>query len=122
MVGVKSMKDTEHKMQAAFCKWLRAKGVFHFAIPNGGARNAITGRRLKDEGVLAGVPDLFLPRLRLFIEMKAPNGKCTGKQLECHRMLEGCGYRIAVCKSIGEAVENVEFYLDFEEGKGEICQ
>jgi hypothetical protein len=111
------MKDTEHRMQAAFCKWLRAKGVFHFAIPNGGARNAITGKRLKDEGVLAGVPDLFLPGLRLFIEMKAPNGRLTAAQKECHRMLEGCGYRVAVCRSIGEAMAKAEFYISFDESR-----
>jgi hypothetical protein len=111
------MRDTEHRMQAAFCKWLRARGIFHFAIPNGGARNAITGKRLKDEGVLAGVPDLFLPGLRLFIEMKAPNGRLTAAQEECHRMLEECGYRIAVCRSMEEAISKVGFYTDFYESR-----
>jgi hypothetical protein len=103
------MRDTEHRMQAAFCKWLRARGIFHFAIPNGGARNAITGKRLKDEGVLAGVPDLFLPGLRLFIEMKAPKGKLTVSQAECHGKLEECGYRVAVCRSLEEAMAKVQF-------------
>lgn len=34
-----------------------------YAIPNGGRRDAITGARLKAEGVLAGVPDIFWPSL-----------------------------------------------------------
>ena len=57
------MKDEEHKIQAGIikavepipaCRWLHA-------IPNGGNRSAVTGARLKAEGVKRGIPDLFLP-------------------------------------------------------------
>jgi len=102
------MKDTEHKAQTAFCKWLRLRGIFHFAIPNGGARNAITGRRLKDEGVLAGVPDLFLPGLRLFVEMKSPEGRLGPAQRECREKLVMLGYEVAVCRTLGEAIGEAE--------------
>ena len=53
-----------------------------FHIPNGGKRNITTAKRLKAEGVKAGVPDLFLPVSRggffgLFIEMKVGKNKTT---------------------------------------------
>ena len=49
------------------------------AIPNGGSRNPIEARHLKEQGVKAGIPDLFLPCARggfhgLYIEMKRRKG------------------------------------------------
>ena len=35
-----------------------------YAIPNGGNRNIVTAKNLKDEGVRSGVPDLCLPVAR----------------------------------------------------------
>ena len=37
-----------------------ARHFVMYHIPNGGRRNKITGARLKAEGVVAGVPDVFL--------------------------------------------------------------
>ena len=57
-------KDIEHALQCACVHWFRIQypeyATLIFAVPNGGARNAITGARLKDEGVTAGVADLIL--------------------------------------------------------------
>ena len=61
------MKLTEHRIQAGLFKWFKLASARHpelallFAIPNGGARDPITGAMLKAEGVKRGVPDLFLP-------------------------------------------------------------
>ena len=67
---------TEHEEQKNFIQWFRRKypAVRIFAIPNGGARNPATACRLKVEGVLRGVPDLFIPEWRLWIEMKRIKG------------------------------------------------
>lgn len=67
---------TEHEEQKNFVQWFRRKypSVRIFAIPNGGARNPATACRLKVEGVLRGVPDLFIPEWRLWIEMKRIKG------------------------------------------------
>src|SRR5258706_12086600 len=73
---------SEHQSQAAVISWwaLACNGYelppfALFAIPNGGARDPITGSRLKQEGVRAGILDLMLAVKRgnfggLFIEMK----------------------------------------------------
>ena len=51
-----------------------------FHIPNGGTRDAIEGRHLKQQGVKRGVPDLCLPVARggyhsLYIELKTATGR-----------------------------------------------
>jgi hypothetical protein len=87
--------------------WARARAVTNykfrllFAIPNGGARNAITGALLKAEGVTPGVPDLFLAQLSggfggLFVEMKRLGGKCSDAQLDMHEDLRASGYAVEV--------------------------
>lgn len=63
---------TEHAEQVAFVKWFRLQfpKVMIFAIPNGGLRNVQTARKLKAEGVLSGVSDLYVPMWKLWIEIK----------------------------------------------------
>lgn len=79
----KKHKDEEHKLQVSMINWFRLQypSMRHnlFAIPNGGRRDAATGRRLKDEGVLAGVSDLILLKSNrcygaLLIETKTRKG------------------------------------------------
>ena len=70
------MARSEHDEQCELVRWFRStyRGVRIFAIPNGGVRGKIAGGRLKNEGVSAGVPDLFIPAWGLWIEMKRANG------------------------------------------------
>ena len=57
--------EAEH--QAALFRWASLVSLrlpelrLLFAVPNGGHRHRAVAARLKDEGVKAGVPDLFLP-------------------------------------------------------------
>src|SRR5690606_12582346 len=77
-----TMRHTESKSQQAFIRWWglshRSLGVPHadllFAIPNGGARNPVTGATLKAEGVRRGVPDLFLAVPRINRHFECRNG------------------------------------------------
>lgn len=87
-----------------------------FAIPNGGARSAITGARLRDEGVTAGVPDLFLCAAKgefhgLFIEMKTPTGKLSAAQKQVAVQIVQEGYSFAVCRSFDEFRQIITEYL-----------
>jgi hypothetical protein len=86
-----------------------------WAIPNGGFRNIATAVRLKREGVLAGVPDLFLSIPRggfggLFIEMKAKSGKLSDSQKEFIEEHEQ-DYKIVTAKSLDEFMKAVRDYL-----------
>lgn len=87
-----------------------------FAIPNGGRRDAITGARLKAEGVKAGIPDIFLAKAAsgksgLFIEMKTRRGRVSESQRDLFPLLEAQGYGVAVCRGWREAADAVEAYL-----------
>ena len=96
------------------CKIPELKLLFH--IPNGGKRNIVTARRLKAEGVKAGVPDLFLPVPRggyhgLFVEMKAGKNKTTEKQDVWITDLRQQGYKVVVCYGCEEAMTEIKEYL-----------
>ena len=72
---------TEHEEQVAVCTWARAmQGRFPalgvlFAVPNGARTSFSVAKRLKAEGVQAGIPDLCLPVARkgfhaCYVELK----------------------------------------------------
>lgn len=119
------MKSLEHEEQVNLMQWwslqCRRFGVAEqclFAIPNGGQRNIITAKRMKDEGVRSGIPDLFLavPRGKfhgLFIEMKKPKGGVVSdNQKACMEILSTNGYYVAVCHGFIEAKTAITSYLD----------
>ena len=112
------MRELEHREQCAFIRWVRYAhpGLLVAAIPNGGNRDAITGKKLKDEGVMAGFPDILVARQgkaypMLFIEMKSAKGKLSESQKEVKGRLESEGYLVVVCHSWEEAKKAVEDYL-----------
>jgi hypothetical protein len=113
---------SESHEQAMLVQWWRIAGfklapnAVLAAIPNGGARSAVTGARLKAEGVVAGMPDLVLlcarcGRHALFIEMKTKRGRVSESQRGLFPLLEAQGYGVAVCRGWHEAAETVEAYL-----------
>ena len=82
-----------------------------YAVPNGGFRNAIEAKRLKAEGVLAGVADLtvLLPQGKiLYIEMKVKGNKQTDNQKEFQQKAEALGYKYYVCYSFDELKAIIE--------------
>ncbi len=129
---------TEHQEQSAVVQWWKSygptRGYDHrllIAIPNGSVlagdarRRAIQSRRLKDEGMQVGSPDLFLaiartPYAGLFIEMKRANwaAPSSGKglahwenQQRVHDILVTEGYYVVVCKGANAAVSVISGYL-----------
>ena len=114
---------TESEEQQAVMSWSEwaanrmpeAGLLFH--IPNGGARTAVTGARMKAEGVKKGVPDLMLPVARggyhgLFIEMKRrQGGRVSPEQAGWLRNLEVMGYYTAVCFGADDAIKVIDDYL-----------
>jgi hypothetical protein len=79
-----------------------------YATPNGGERNIIVAKRLKDEGVNTGVPDLHVPGLRLWVEMKRIKGSVTSdKQKDWHSYLRSIGDTVIIAKGAAEAIEAI---------------
>lgn len=75
-----------------------------FAVPNGGARDGKTGKRLKLTGVVAGVSDLILlyNEKAYCIEMKTPIGKQSIKQKEWQKVVEKQNIDYFLCYSFEE--------------------
>lgn len=119
----KAPTPTEHEEQVTLFTWFRMRyaGMLMYAIPNGGARSSITGARLRDEGVLAGVPDIFLPcpsggKHGLYIEMKRQKGgRVSAPQKAVMQALRMQGYEVAVCHGWQEARGCIEQYLARED-------
>jgi len=117
------MKITEHAAQCALIKWFRIRypkisGTL-FAIPNGGKRNIGVAVKLKQEGTLAGVSDLFLMVSRgtyhgCFIEMKTETGRLSGPQKDFIKLAEEQGYFTIVGYGFIDAKNKVEEYLKSE--------
>ena len=102
---------TEHAEQVAFVKWFRLQypGVLIFAIPNGGDRHAAVAAKLSAEGVTRGVPDLFIPRWRLFVEMKRKKGgRVSPEQQDIMARLKECGYSCIVAHGCDDAIHQLE--------------
>tara|TARA_R110000868_G_scaffold87492_1_gene244707 strand:- start:1926 stop:2291 length:366 start_codon:yes stop_codon:yes gene_type:complete len=100
------MKRSEHVEQREFVQWWRRTYPDHwiFAIPNGGWRTPATALKLKLEGVSPGVPDLFIPSLAFFIEMKAVGGTLSDAQKTWIAHLESCQYTVMVAYGFEDAV------------------
>lgn len=124
------MKNQEHLEQSALIKWADMQplarytfkagkvGDYLFAIPNGGARSAVTGSILKAEGVRKGICDLCfcLPNENhhaLYIEMKAPTKTArVSKEQRCWiDRLNEAGYLAVVAYGFIQAKEIIEKYL-----------
>ena len=111
----------EHDLQVACVAWFRAQypedAAMLFAVPNGGSRNAIEAKRLKDEGATAGVSDLIYLEARggygaLCIETKTRR-KGSGqsdKQKEWQLDAERHGNKYVVARDLAEFCREITAY------------
>lgn len=113
-------KNEEHRIQCACVKWFRYQypkcARLLYAVPNGSRRDAITGKILKDEGVLRGVSDLNLDIANRFyhglrIEMKTPKGVQSKEQKDFQTEIEAQGFKYIVCRSLDQFVREVTIYM-----------
>ena len=121
------MKHLESSEQIALFQWSKLSqgkypelSLLH-AIPNAGKRNVIQGARMKKEGMLAGVSDIFLPVARngfhgLYIELKVKGGKPSDNQKWFIAETTKQGYLAMVAFGWVEAKKIIEGYL----GEGEV--
>ncbi|MCW8278937.1 VRR-NUC domain-containing protein [Pseudomonas sp. PCH199] len=115
--------DREGQEQAALMAELRirmpeiADLIYH--VPNGGHRLKSVAAKLKQQGVVAGIPDLVLTMARggffgLYIEFKAtpPNDAAISpSQHERIRKLNEQGYLAVVCRGHFDTMEQIRAYL-----------
>lgn len=118
-----SIVPSEADEQANVIKWWAAQcrlyGLPSFSlyhVANEGSGSAIRGRRLKEQGVRAGIPDLIfdVPRSNyhgLRIEMKSKRGRPRKNQLDVLSWMESQGYAVAVCHGSTDAIDVIKEYL-----------
>jgi len=97
---------TESIEQINLINWFRYNfpNVLIFAIPTGQLRNKQVAMKLKREGVIKGVSDLFIPEWFTWIEMKRIKGGVVSKeQKEFMAEMERVGYQCFVAKGFEEA-------------------
>ena len=113
--------NEEHRIQCNCVRWFRLRYSMYsellYAVPNGSKRDAVTGRALKDEGVLAGVSDLNLDVANRFyhglrIEMKTKSGKQQPSQKKFQDNVEKFGYKYVICRSLDDFMREVTRYLN----------
>lgn len=114
---------TEAQEQKALFEWAARSRCKYpaldmmYAIPNGGSRNLIEARHLKEQGVKRGVPDICLPvpnalYTALYIELKRPDGgRVSDAQRGWIAALNRAGNRAVVCRGWDEARREIERYL-----------
>ncbi len=114
---------TESEEQQALFEWARWYSMKYpeltllYHIPNEGKRSYYTGKKMKKEGLRAGVPDICLPVARgeyhgLYIELKrTAGGRMSDKQKSWLEDLKGQGYCAAVCRGWQAAADLILGYM-----------
>lgn len=114
-------KNEEHRIQVSCVKWFRYKfpklANLLYAIPNGSRRDVITGKILKDEGVVRGVSDLNLDIANRFyhglrVEMKTPKGVQSKEQREFQKLMESQGFKYVICRSLNDFMKEITIYME----------
>ena len=108
----------EHPLQVRFVKWFRLAypQLLLMAIPNGGLRDKAVAAKLKAEGVLRGMPDLFLAYpcgiySGLWIETKTVNGRVEPHQAQAHAYLRSVGFAVCIPRTFEAMQTAVWEYL-----------
>lgn len=117
-IPTEAQEQTTLFQWAALRYWLFPELRLLHAIPNGGSRNLIEARHLKEQGVKAGVPDIFLPCARggwhgLYIEMKRrKGGRVSIEQKKMILALRDQGYCVEVCEGWEAARDVIMEYMN----------
>lgn len=110
---------SESEEQIGFLQWFDAafSGVRIFHIPNGGHRAMTVAKKLKAEGVKPGVPDLYIPAWKIWIEMKRQKGgKVSDDQMDWYDYLTGLGDTVIIGHGARDASEKLTAILKARRG------
>jgi hypothetical protein len=111
MVRTNSTVLSEDMEQTLFISWFRKShpNVLIFAVPNGGHRHKTVAAKMKATGTVRGVPDLFIPEWRIWVEMKrAKGGKLSPEQKGMIDYLQAVGYQVFVAEGHQAAIEFIK--------------
>ena len=115
----------EHDMQCALFQWRDYQVSRYpalrwmFAIPNGTRTSIRVATKMKAEGVLKGVADIYIPKPcggyhGMWIEMKTPKGTLSQEQKAFRTAMLEAGYYAVTCRSVQDAIFEIVQYLEME--------
>lgn len=121
--AVSAWQGSEHDLQVQIVTRSLSMAERHpeilllHAVPSGDWRGWGTGKKLKAEGVIPGVPDLCMPVARggfhgFYMEVKKASGHVRSDQWEFMEALHAQGYFVRVVNSLSVAMEIIENYLE----------
>jgi hypothetical protein len=100
--------------QKALVRWMAARRIEFFSVPNEGKRGPRLAAHMKALGMRHGVPDIIIvspvpayPDMRLALEMKRADGTSrdlTQHQQDMHEVMQRCGWSILVCFGHEQAI------------------
>lgn len=96
-----------HAAVVAYCHRAMRPGVVVHHSPNEGKRTRWEGAQLARTGVMTGFPDLlFVADGRAYgLEIKTTKGRLTPPQAIAHDRLAEAGMKVAIARSVDEAVD-----------------
>ena len=109
--------------QAKVIAWARANErnypylwMLHSSL-NGLKRTKNAQVKAKSQGMLSGVPDLFMPvaignSKGLYIEMKSAKGRISSEQSKFLKAASDFGYSCFICYSAVEAIDKIKNYYN----------
>ena len=105
----------EAAIQRTLCAHLHArgaKGMFWFAIGNGGWRSKVEAKIMKGTGTKPGTPDLaFVYQGRAyFLEVKTETGKASEHQLAAIAALNEAGAYATIAHGLDAALKALELW------------
>lgn len=107
------LRSDESAIQAAVFEHLEHRatpGTFLFHPANGGKRPASTGKQLKVQGVVPGVPDVagIVDGKPAFLELKTERGRLSPVQEAVRDRIVAAGGLWAVAKGLDAALKQLE--------------
>jgi hypothetical protein len=112
------MELSEHSIQTKVVQFVRAfhPDVLICSIPNGANTTSFNRVKLTHEGLLSGMPDLFIAEAKhgfngMFLEMKTTKGKESNMQKKIRKQLNDKGYLVYVANSHLMAIDLINQYL-----------
>ena len=101
----------EHDIQVALLEYVALRGrkdMFVFAIPNAGRRSPRVGRRMKAEGLKAGIADLcfMLKDQRVaWMELKTETGRYSPAQKKFRAICDALNHVYLQPRSLDQAIK-----------------
>jgi len=109
------MQEVEHKLQKAIVEYLEIRRICYWAVPNGGHRKLSVAKKMKAEGVKAGVPDITIIHDGKYygIEIKkpktqTPKGYLSPIQRVRIQQIEKAGGKVGVAYSVDDVYQLLE--------------